>query len=82
LVALAAEFPANMELLIQKVIAAGKVPVVPHMPWSDQRIERVPEINAAIDELYTAYPEVLRLMRRSGRKFGARSNGRRKPLEP
>jgi hypothetical protein len=54
------EFPSNMELLVQKVIASGRVPVVPHMPWSDQRIDRGPVINAAIDLLYQKYPEILR----------------------
>jgi hypothetical protein len=57
---MADEFPANMEILVQKVIASGRVPVVPHMPWADQRIDRGPVINAAIDALYKKYPQVLR----------------------
>ncbi len=52
----------HMEELVQKVIAAGKVPVVPHMPWAvDARIQQEgPEINAIIDGLYDKYPEILR----------------------
>ena len=57
---LADEFPANMETLVKKVIASGRIPVVPHMPWSDQRLDRGPLINASIDALYAKYPEILR----------------------
>jgi hypothetical protein len=53
-----AEF--QMEALVKKVIAAGKVPVVPHMPWSDQRTTEGPQNNAIIDALYAAYPEIVR----------------------
>jgi lysophospholipase L1-like esterase len=52
----------EMETLIQKVIAAGKVPVVPHMPWSAlSNIQTTgPMINAQIDALYAKYPQVVR----------------------
>jgi len=53
------EFPGNMETLVKKVIASGRAPVVPHMPWSDQRLDRGPMINASIDALYAKYPEIL-----------------------
>jgi hypothetical protein len=51
----------QMEALVQKVIAAGKVPVVPHMPWAtDARIQdEGPKINDMIDALYAKYPEIL-----------------------
>jgi hypothetical protein len=49
-----------METLVQKVIAAGKIPVVPHVPWSDQKLEEGPLLNQAIDALYVEYPEILR----------------------
>jgi len=51
----------QMEALVKKVIAAGKVPVVPHMPWAvDARIQdEGPQINQIIDELYAKYPEIL-----------------------
>ena len=51
-----------MEKLVQKVIAAGKIPVVPHMPWASQASiqSEGPVINAAIDALYAKYPQILR----------------------
>lgn len=50
-----------METLVQKVIAIGKVPVVPHMPWSAEPNIQTngPLINQAIDALYAKYPEIL-----------------------
>jgi hypothetical protein len=52
----------QMETLVQDVIAAGKVPVVPHMPWSDTASVQAngPLINQAIDALYVKYPQILR----------------------
>jgi acyl-CoA thioesterase I len=50
----------KMESLVQKVIAAGRVPVVPHVPWSDQKLEEGPPLNQQIDALYQSYPEILR----------------------
>lgn len=50
----------QMESLVQKVLAAGKVPVVPHVPWSDQKLEEGPLLNQQIDALYTKYPQILR----------------------
>jgi hypothetical protein len=49
-----------MEALVQKVIAAGKTPVVPHVPWSDQKLDEGPQLNAIIDGLYQKYPQILR----------------------
>ena len=50
----------NAEALVLKVLAAGKVPVIPHMPWSDQRLVEGPQINAKIDALYAKYPQIVR----------------------
>jgi hypothetical protein len=53
----------HMEELVQKVIAAGKVPVVPRMPWSSSPNilqNDGPGNNAIIDALYDKYPEILR----------------------
>jgi hypothetical protein len=52
----------QMETLVEHVLAAGKVPVVPHMPWSDTSAVQAngPIINAAIDALYAKYPGILR----------------------
>ena len=48
--------PANfrMEDLVLKVFAAGKVPVIPHMPWSDTTNvqQRGPGFNAAIQPVF------------------------------
>jgi lysophospholipase L1-like esterase len=50
----------KMESLVQKVIAAGKLPVVPHVPWSDQKLEEGPLLNQNIDALYQKYPEIVK----------------------
>jgi hypothetical protein len=50
----------EMEMLVQHVIAAGKIPIVPHMPWSDQRQTTGPQINSMIDALYAKYPQIIR----------------------
>jgi hypothetical protein len=51
----------KMETLVQKVIAAGKTPVVPHMPWSQTAGIQTdgPLINQQIDALYKKYPAIL-----------------------
>jgi hypothetical protein len=51
----------HMETLVQKVIAAGKTPVVPHMPWSQSANIQTdgPLINQQIDALYKKYPAIL-----------------------
>jgi hypothetical protein len=52
----------EMETLIQQVLAAGKIPVVPHMPWSALSNIQTngPLINQQIDALYAKYPQVVR----------------------
>jgi lysophospholipase L1-like esterase len=50
----------KMESLVQKVIALGKVPVVPHLPWADGKLEEGPLMNQAIDALYAQYPQILK----------------------
>ena len=54
----AADF--KLEGLVQKVIAAGRVPVVPRVPWSDQKLEEGPLLNQNIDALYLKYPQILK----------------------
>jgi hypothetical protein len=63
----------HMEELVEAVLAAGKVPVVPHMPWSAQaNIQTAgPLINQMIDALYVKYPAILK-----GPDFWAIFNGR------
>jgi hypothetical protein len=52
----------EMETLVQHVLAAGKVPVVPHMPWADVPLIQTngPIVNGMIDALYAKYPQILR----------------------
>lgn len=49
----------RMEELVQSVLDAGKVPVVPRMPWSEGSTEGQ-AINAQIEALYTKYPQIVR----------------------
>lgn len=48
----------HMAELVEKVIAAGKTPVVPRMPWSDSSAEGE-QINALIDALYVSHPQIV-----------------------
>jgi len=52
----------HMEELVKAVLAAGKVPVVPHMPWSALADiqAKAPVINKMIDDLYVKYPMIVR----------------------
>jgi len=47
---------------VKAVLAAGKVPVVPHMPWSALADiqAKAPVINKMIDDLYVKYPMIVR----------------------
>lgn len=51
-------FSTNLEAMVLKIIAAGKIPVIPHMPWSSipDIQAKAPGINARIDALYSKYP--------------------------
>jgi hypothetical protein len=51
----------KMEDLVQKVIALGKTPVVPHQPWTAETAVQAEAIlnNMTIDTLYAKYPEIL-----------------------
>jgi hypothetical protein len=51
----------EMEALVQKVIAAGRTPVIPHILWSATPTIQAngPLINAQIDALYAKYPQIL-----------------------
>lgn len=66
----------HMEELVQHVLAAGKIPVVPHMPWSDHATDG-PAINQAIDALYAKYPAIVR-----GPDLWAFFNGRNDLIPP
>jgi lysophospholipase L1-like esterase len=57
----AAEFYANMRQLVQIVIAAGKIPVVPTIPYSTDPMRKanIPALNGEIRALYRAYPMIV-----------------------
>jgi hypothetical protein len=57
-----ATFYANYEAMVKAVLAAGKVPVVPKIPWgrTAQIQANGPALNAQLDALYAAYPQVVR----------------------
>ena len=57
----AAEFYANMQQLVQIVVAAGKIPVVPTIPYSTdpKRKTNIPALNDEIRALYLAYPMIV-----------------------
>jgi hypothetical protein len=52
----------QMEPLVQKVIALGKTPVVPHMPWAPDAAHQATAavVNPIIDGLYLKYPQILK----------------------
>ncbi|MEP6775979.1 MAG: SGNH/GDSL hydrolase family protein, partial [Chloroflexota bacterium] len=55
------DFYKNYELMVKAVIDSGKTPVVPKIPYG--RTEKVlangPALNAQIDKLYAAYPQII-----------------------
>jgi lysophospholipase L1-like esterase len=57
----AAVFYANMQQLVQAVIAAGKIPVLPTIPYSTdpKRMANIPALNDQIRALYLAYPIIV-----------------------
>lgn len=54
-------FYANMQQLVQAVVAAGKIPVVPTVPYSSDpnRTANIPALNDRIRALYKAYPIIV-----------------------
>jgi lysophospholipase L1-like esterase len=54
-------FYADYTTMVQAVLAAGKVPLVPHIPWGPApNIQSCgPPLNAQIDKLYAAYPHIV-----------------------
>ena len=58
----AAKFYNNYVTMVQAVLAAGKTPVVPTIPWARTANIQAngPALNAKIQELYAAYPQVVR----------------------
>lgn len=55
-------FYRNYASMVEAVVRAGKVPVVSKIPWARTPAVQSngPALNAKIDELYAAYPQVVR----------------------
>ena len=54
-------FSRSFESMVQAVLTAGKIPVVPTIPWApDAGVQRCgPTLNARLRTLYAAYPQVV-----------------------
>jgi len=50
-----------MSALTNQVLSAGKIPVIPTIPWSrDSTYARnIPDLNAQIEKLYRKFPQVV-----------------------
>ncbi len=55
-------FYNNYVMMVRDVLSDGKIPVIPHIPWGKHSdIQRCgPALNAKIDALYSAFPEILK----------------------
>ena len=55
-------FYNNYVTMVQDVLRAGKIPLVPQMPWGkNSNIQQCgPALNAQIDKLYSAFPQIIR----------------------
>ncbi|GAC1574870.1 MAG: hypothetical protein NVS3B9_6980 [Candidatus Doudnabacteria bacterium] len=55
-------FYNNYETIIQAVLNAGKVPLVPKIPWASNTTTQanVPGLNAQLDTLYKNYPQIIK----------------------
>ena len=58
----AATFLSHYVTMIQTVLNAGKIPVVPHLPWSTVPAIQTcgPVLNTQIDALSVTYPQIIR----------------------
>ena len=56
------DFYDNYEFMVKAVLEAGKTPVVPKIPYGRTNKIQVngPRLNAQIDRLYAAYPQIIR----------------------
>ncbi len=56
------QFTANMTRLIEIVLASGKIPVIPTIPWTCEptRVPNVISINKQTQALYARFPQVLK----------------------
>jgi len=51
----------NFVTMVNKVLAAGKIPCIPHVPWAQDTGHQLNAqlINAKLDQLYAQYPKVI-----------------------
>ena len=56
------QFYNNYVTMVQAVLHAGKIPVIPHIPWGrTTNIQKCgPALNAQIDALYRAFPGIIK----------------------
>lgn len=56
------KFYHNYIIMTQAVLTAGKIPIIPHIPWGGTtNIKKCgPALNAEIDALYMAFPQIIR----------------------
>lgn len=54
-------FSANMTTCINAVLGAGRIPVIPKIPWGSTAnlLANVPTLNSEIDTLYTTFPQIV-----------------------
>ncbi len=52
----------NFVTMVKKVIAAGKTPCIPHVPWAEDASHQknAQLINAKLDTLYSEYPQIVK----------------------
>lgn len=55
------DFYDNFETLVLSVVNAGKIPVIPTIPWSPESAysNNIPGLNAALDQLKNDYPTIV-----------------------
>ena len=55
------EFYNSMSTMIAAVLATGKIPLVPSIPWSREQTHaaNIPGLNAQIRKLYQAFPKII-----------------------
>lgn len=58
----ATNFYNNLETMVKAVLAAGKVPIIPTIPWSTLTDinTHAPSYNSQIKALYAAYPQIVK----------------------
>jgi endoglucanase len=55
-------FYNNMQKVVQAVLAAGKIPIIPKISYTNDATHNnnIPILNAKIDQLYQAYPQIVK----------------------